>query len=119
MFRNDGKTGSVSVQSVTAPENERFVLLLVIPCKSICHRVGVIIHGRVDRHSGGLVNNNDILIFIYNIKWKKDGRNLFRTVIFLYADGKSVSGLQCVTHIAVLSIDKDTFRHTFDLSEVL
>ena len=72
-------------------------------------RFDIFIPTKKESTHGGLILS---LIHIY-------GRNLFRTVIFLYADGKSVSGLQCVMHIAVLSIDKDTFRHTFDLSEVL
>ena len=56
MLGYDSQTGSVPVQTVTATEDERFSLFLIIPCERIGKGIIIIVHGRMNRHTGRFVD---------------------------------------------------------------
>lgn len=85
VFGNDGKAGGVPVEAVAAAEDKRLFLPAVIPCQAVGQRVRIVVHGRVNRHSGRFVHDNDIFIFIYDIKRDFDRRYLFRALGLLDA----------------------------------
>lgn len=61
---DEGKTGGVPVKAVDAAENKGNTLLVKIPCERIGNCVVVVPHGRVDRHSGGLVDDHEVFILV-------------------------------------------------------
>ena len=67
MLGNNSQAGGIPVQTVTAAENKRLVLFLVIPVKCVCHSIIVVVERRMNRHSGRLVNDNNIFILIDDI----------------------------------------------------
>lgn len=77
VLRNERKPGGIPVQTVDAAEDKRTVLLRKIVGKSVGERVVVIVHGRMDRHSGRLMNHHQVLILINNIQRQIHRRNLF------------------------------------------
>ena len=74
---NERKSGGITVQTIDAAEDERAVLLFKIAGKSISKRVVIIVHGRMDRYSGRLVNHHQIFILINNIQRQIHRRNFF------------------------------------------
>ena len=64
---NQSKTGGVPVQTVDASEDKRAVLLFKIICQSVGKRVVIVVHGRMDRHTGRLIYHHQIFILIKDI----------------------------------------------------
>lgn len=58
MLGNERKSGGITVQTIDAAEDERAVLPLKIAGKSVSKGVVVIVHGRMDWHSGRLINHH-------------------------------------------------------------
>ena len=68
MLGNNGKTGCVAIQTVGTAKNEGFSLFFIIISQGICQGILIIGHGRMNGHSGGLIYNNDVFIFINDIE---------------------------------------------------
>ena len=75
VFGDQSEAGGVTVKAVTAAERKRDSLLLVIPDQGVGQGVSVIVHGGVHRHTGGFVDEQDVLIFIENRQRKLHRRN--------------------------------------------
>ena len=95
---NQSKTGGITVQTIDAAEDERAVLPLKIAGKSVSERIIVIVHGRMDWHSGRLVNHHQIFILINNIQRQIHRRNFFGGMLFKNVDGQYFSRLQHMIH---------------------
>ena len=99
VLRDNGKAGGVSVQTVAAAEDKGLALLLVVPGQGICPGIRVVIERRMDRHTGRLVDHDDILVLIYNVKRKLHGRNLPGAFRLADADTEPVSCRKLLSHI--------------------
>ena len=119
MLGHHGDPGSVPVEPVAAAEDERLSLLLIVPCKGVCHRVGVMAHGWVDRHSGRFVEDDQIFVLINNIKRQFCRRDFFRRGSLLDVYAQTASSTERVPHIIVDAVDQDAFRHPLNLCDVL
>ena len=86
MLGDDGQSGSIPVQTVRAAENKRLSLLLIVPGKRIGERIVIVVHGRMDRHPGRFVDNENIFVFIDDSKRQLGGRDLFGRLRFLNMD---------------------------------
>ena len=56
--------------------NERLSLFLIVPGKRIGERIVIVVHGRMDRHPGRFVDNENIFVFIDDSKRQLGGRCL-------------------------------------------
>ena len=119
MLGNNGQSGRIPVQPVAATENKRFSLFPVVPCKRICHGVGVIIQRWMNGHSGRFVDDDNIFIFVYNREGKIHRRNLFRRLHLADLDCQNISGMKRLVHVAEDTVKKHTFRHVLDTDDVL
>ena len=72
----------------------------------------------MNRHTGRFVDYDDILVFINDVQWNLNRRDLFG--IFCLADDnlKDIFGSQYLAQI-MYAIDKNTFGHAFDFSKIL
>ena len=78
VLRHHREAGGVPVQPVGAAEDEGLFLLFVVPGQGIGQGVCVVVHGGMDGHAGGLVEDDDVLVLIDDIQRQMDGRDFFQ-----------------------------------------
>ena len=91
MFGDDQKPGCVPVQPVDSPEGKRFSSLTEVPGNPVCQRVVKVSLGRMDRHSGRLVDDHQIPVLIDNVKVLADGYDVFGGGVIRQADRQQIS----------------------------
>ena len=107
---DEGKAGGVPIKAVDAAEDKGNALLLKIPCESVCNCVVIVPHGRMDRHSGGLVDDHEVFILIDNIQRELHGRNLLGGGLFADAYREGIAVRQPVRHEGGLPVDQNILR---------
>ena len=79
---DDGETGSVTVKAVRTAEDERHALLAEVVHKCICQGVTVVVKGRMDRHAGRLIDDEDVPVLIDDIQGQFYRRDIRRGLVF-------------------------------------
>ena len=119
MLGYHGKARGITVQPVAAAEDKGLSLLLVIPGQCIGHGTGIMIQGRMNRHPCRLVDYDEVVVFIYNVKGQLDGWNFSGTVGFADADLQAVACGKLLAHIVMAAIDHNAFGHPLDFRQIL
>ena len=113
------EAGGVPVQPVGAAEDEGLFLLFVVPGQGIGQGVCVVVHGGMDGHAGGLVEDDDVLVLIDDIQRQMDGRDFFGDAGLADAHGQCVPLLDLSAHIIRYTIYKDALGHPFYGGKIL
>ena len=71
------------------------------------------------RHSGRLVDNNDVFILIYDIQRQLDRKDIRGALSLTDMNGESIVGVERSVHIGPDTVYEDALRHLFELSQVL
>ena len=119
MLCHDRQAGGIPVQTVAAAEDKGFLLFLVIPCKRICHGIVIVIQRRMYGHSRRLINHDNILILIYDLKRNFYRRNLFRAPGLGDLDRQTVGGGKGLAHVRMDAVYQNALRHPLDGGKVL
>ena len=91
MLCDDRQPGGIPVQAVRTPEDKRLILLLIIPHQRICKGITVVLHGWVHGQSCRLIDHQDVLILINDLKGDVYRRNFFGALCLPDPDHKLVS----------------------------
>ena len=76
MFCDHSESGGVPVEAVRAPEDERNALFAEVVHESVCEGVSVVVEGRMDRHAGRLVDDQDISVLVDDIQRQLHRRDI-------------------------------------------
>ena len=113
MLRHNGKPRRIPVKPVNTAKNKWLPLLFKIPRKCIAKGIVIIMKRRMNRHSGRLIDHKQILILIYNIKWKLHRNNSIRILLFADLHLKFIPRLQNGILKHTVSVHPDTTRILF------
>ena len=94
MFGDDEKACGVPVQPVDTAVDEILSVLLIMPGEGIGQGVSVVLKRRVDGHVSGLIDHQQVLILINNLKRKGSGHDRLAPFCFFQkTDLDPVAGL--------------------------
>ena len=99
MFGQKRDTGGIPIQSCDTAEGIGNPLRGIIPQHAICQRLLIMVDGRMNRHIGRLVNDQNIFIFIQNGEQHFVWHNIVGAFVFFYADMKGVSDMERFVYI--------------------